>query len=123
MATLDHSRTPLAGPPSPVGNGRTPSLALQRYYESVTDQAVALGTTRDTVRTWLNSPPSKPREDLLLRAGGRGEGMKRAETPRNPAATFGPKTSPFAGKTRRNAANGGKRTTGLEPATFGFGSR
>lgn len=50
------------------GRAHSLALALERYYGSVTELSVALDTTRDTVRTWLNSPPSKPREELLLRA-------------------------------------------------------
>jgi hypothetical protein len=58
-----------------------------------------------------------------MRPRRRGEGVKRAETPRKLNTTLGPKTRPFAGKTMRNRANREKRTTGVEPATFGLGSR
>jgi hypothetical protein len=66
---LDHSQSSTRRPASVRGErAHALALALQRYYGSVTDLSAALSTTRDTVRTWLNSPPSKPREDILLRA-------------------------------------------------------
>jgi hypothetical protein len=69
MATADHTRSSTREAPS-VRSERAHALALalERYYGSVTELSTALDTTRDTVRTWLNSPPGKPREDLLLRA-------------------------------------------------------
>lgn len=69
MATLDHTRSSTRELVSARGErAHALALALERYYGSVTALADALDTTRDTVRAWLNSPPSKPREDILLRA-------------------------------------------------------
>jgi hypothetical protein len=69
VATVDHIRSSTSEARSVRGErAHALVLALERYYVSVTELSAALGTTRDTVRTWLNSPPSKPREDLLLRA-------------------------------------------------------
>ena len=69
MATLDHTRSSVREPVSARGErAHALALALERYYGSVTALSAALDTTRDTMRTWLNSPPSKPREDILLRA-------------------------------------------------------
>jgi hypothetical protein len=69
MAPLDHTRSSVREPVSARGErAHALALALERYYGSVTTLSAALDTTRDTVRTWLNSPPSKPREDILLRA-------------------------------------------------------
>jgi hypothetical protein len=69
MATVDHTRSSSSEALSVRGErAHSLALALERYYGSVTELSVALDTTRDTVRTWLNSPPSKPREELLLRA-------------------------------------------------------
>jgi hypothetical protein len=69
MATVDRTRSATRQTVSVRGErAHALALALERYYESVTELSAALDTTRDTMRTWLNSPPSKPREDLLLRA-------------------------------------------------------
>jgi hypothetical protein len=69
MATLDHTRSSTSVALSVRGErAHALALALERYYGSATELSAALDTTRDTVRAWLNSPPSKPREDLLLRA-------------------------------------------------------
>jgi hypothetical protein len=81
------------------------------------------GSARGRTLFLLASPRSPPSDATNMRPRRRGEGMKRAETPCSSSATLGPKTRPFAGKTMRNAANPEKRTTGLEPATFGLGSR
>jgi hypothetical protein len=69
MATVDHIRSSTREALSVRGErAHALALALERYYGSVTELSAALDTTRDTVRMWLKSPPSKPREDLLLRA-------------------------------------------------------
>jgi hypothetical protein len=69
MATVGHTRSSARAALSVrAERAHSLALALERYYGSVTELSAALDTTRDTVRTWLNSPPSKPREDLLLRA-------------------------------------------------------
>ena len=69
MATLDHTRSSTREALSVRGErAHAVALALERYYGSVTELSAALDTTRDTVRAWRNSPPSKPREDILLRA-------------------------------------------------------
>ena len=69
MATIDHTRSSTREALSVRGErAHALALALERYYGSVTELSAALDTTRDTVRTWLNSPPTRPREDLLLRA-------------------------------------------------------
>jgi hypothetical protein len=68
-------------------------------------------------------PGPRAHDATNMRARRRGEGMRRAETPSSPSPTLGPTTPPLAGNTLRNAANPEKRTTGLEPATFGLGSR
>lgn len=48
---------------------RYASELFERYYDrSVTALATALGTTRDTARSWLGAAPGKPREALLDRA-------------------------------------------------------
>jgi hypothetical protein len=47
-----------------------------------------------------------------MRPRRRGEGMKRAETPRSPGLILGPKTQALAGKTLRITANPRKADDG-----------
>lgn len=70
MATVDQTHRVVQEPPVSERSDRAHRLAvsLARYYASISELATALDTTRDTIRSWLTSPPRKPRQDLLLRA-------------------------------------------------------